>query len=471
MLLKKRFIINWALFSFLLLFCFSCKPTHFMMKLSDFQPKSNKRDALECEVYEISKRDSSFIKNLVVDTFRTYYRPLNDFQHVYLQMKKNRIDSLGYKVELAQLIKEDSLFSLNNTAPFRGHEIFDDDSLGNADIKLLIAANKAKQEVLIIVDENNNDTFSDDKIIKITPLNYKTVFDTLHFDVSNLKVKINGITQTYTQRVMINQITYRNALDKLKFSEFLEFNNPWICCSKYYTGEKSIGLNKKYFLFDCFIYNIGFPNYDQIILTKYPIKKIKNSSDETFFYGKVFKIKENTFRLDSISNKIAFISRIKKIPQNNYFKDKLKFLFNSDTDTLISVAQEKNGFQNLLRENSGNLIYIDLWASWCIPCRNEMSYLKMIRNEYAGKRIAFLYLSVDENRSDWIMASKQDSIEAYKLNYLLQKGWDADVIKKNNIASIPMYILIDKNGKLIDANAPRPSNPALRSLLDKYLKL
>jgi hypothetical protein len=95
-----------------------------------------------------------------------------------------------------------------------------------------------------------------------------------------------------------------------------------------------------------------------------------------------------------------------------------------------------------------------------------MTASKKMQKGYEKKGINFIY--IDDNPAAWEKAANQIGLNE-KESYLLPKGNDSDFSRKNKITSIPRYLLIDKNGKVIDSNAPRPSDPNLKELFDKLL--
>jgi thiol-disulfide isomerase/thioredoxin len=122
-----------------------------------------------------------------------------------------------------------------------------------------------------------------------------------------------------------------------------------------------------------------------------------------------------------------------------------------------------------LRSLSGKFVYIDIWATWCGPCKAEIPYLTTMEEQYKGKNIHFVSISVDQpaDKEKWKKYVTTKKLKGIQL--MTDHAFDAEFIKKFNINSIPRFILIDPMGKIVSANAMRPSDPELKKQLDKLL--
>jgi|TARA_R110002020_G_scaffold4110_2_gene18290 thiol-disulfide isomerase/thioredoxin len=130
-----------------------------------------------------------------------------------------------------------------------------------------------------------------------------------------------------------------------------------------------------------------------------------------------------------------------------------------------------------LSDLKGKYVYIDVWATWCAPCKAEIPYLKTLETELHDKNIVFVSMSIDDDRShkgSWDQAKANwKAMVADKelggVQIFAPKGWQSEFIKEYRIAGIPRFILIDPEGNVVDPSAPRPSDPELKTMLASLL--
>lgn len=114
--------------------------------------------------------------------------------------------------------------------------------------------------------------------------------------------------------------------------------------------------------------------------------------------------------------------------------------------------------------------YVDFWASWCAPCRAQMPASKKLKEEYGKKGIGFVYVSTDEDANAWKKAAKQLNLLP-QYSYVLPSGNESAVAQRFNITSIPRYLIIDAKGNVISDQAPIPSDPKIKQMFNKLLKM
>jgi thiol-disulfide isomerase/thioredoxin len=131
---------------------------------------------------------------------------------------------------------------------------------------------------------------------------------------------------------------------------------------------------------------------------------------------------------------------------------------------------DRNGNQTALSDLKGKVVYIDVWATWCGPCRKEFPFMKELEAEYHGNdNMVFMGVSVDEtrDRQKWIDFLDKEQLPGLQIF----AGDDANsaLMRPYKIGSIPRFILVGKDGNLIFADAPRPSSDEIRAVLNNAL--
>ena len=106
----------------------------------------------------------------------------------------------------------------------------------------------------------------------------------------------------------------------------------------------------------------------------------------------------------------------------------------------------------------GKYIYIDVWATWCSFCKKEIPLLKRFEQQYHGKDIEFVSISVDRPsaKQKWKETIKDKEMGGIQL-FAGDKHENLEFAQNYLIKGLPRFILIDPQGNIVSANAPRPS--------------
>lgn len=125
--------------------------------------------------------------------------------------------------------------------------------------------------------------------------------------------------------------------------------------------------------------------------------------------------------------------------------------------------EDKNGKIHSLKEFKGKYVLIDFWATYCAPCKGDMPYMEKIQEKFKEKKIAFVGISIDTSKDVWIQFLKQNPLMGTQLIINLK---DISFIHAYQVTTIPRYVLLDKEGKIVNINMPRPSNPEFVKILE-----
>lgn len=183
-------------------------------------------------------------------------------------------------------------------------------------------------------------------------------------------------------------------------------------------------------------------------------------------YSKVsdpnFKLAYNNLLKFAITRKDKYEALIRQINQSDFAA--------YGEVRLININKEELSLKDIANE-SGHLLFIDLWASWCKPCREQMPVLEQYKLKNK-KPIRFITVNIDEEDKPelWLNALKDDGLYASKDQYQLKDKANSPLIKFFNVTSIPRYIILDNKGRVINSFFYPPNDDSFEEELNKLLK-
>jgi thiol-disulfide isomerase/thioredoxin len=166
-----------------------------------------------------------------------------------------------------------------------------------------------------------------------------------------------------------------------------------------------------------------------------------------------------TSQKENIESMQKFVNRM--FEDKNYVATKLAKGVESPK---FSNFENFEGGETSLDDLKGKYVYIDVWATWCQPCKNEIPFLQKVEKQFHDKKIEFVSISTDkqEDYFEWKEMVEEKNLGGTQL----YAGDNKEFFTAYKVNSIPRFILIDPEGKIVDANAPRPSDPKLVELLN-----
>lgn len=145
--------------------------------------------------------------------------------------------------------------------------------------------------------------------------------------------------------------------------------------------------------------------------------------------------------------------------------------------SIVFIVENFTKFDSLKQIFKGRIVYVDIWATWCSPCRREFKYYQPLQEFAKSNNIALLYISGDKYADEpkWKATVKKYNLSGYhiRMNNALKtdiKQKFARPLKSSGELALvyPTYIILDKFGNVFE-NVPKPSNYV--ELLRKLEKL
>lgn len=152
--------------------------------------------------------------------------------------------------------------------------------------------------------------------------------------------------------------------------------------------------------------------------------------------------------------------------QQKEMANQLESLKGNPSPTFVNYENYKGGTTSL-SDLKGKYVYVDVWATWCGPCKREIPFLKEVEGKYHGKNIEFVSISIDQERDHDKWKKMINDKELGGTQLFADNAWKSDFVQNYKIDGIPRFILIDPKGNVVDADAPRPSSPKLVDLFNE----
>jgi thiol-disulfide isomerase/thioredoxin len=143
-----------------------------------------------------------------------------------------------------------------------------------------------------------------------------------------------------------------------------------------------------------------------------------------------------------------------KVTKPKFPKTKIKGMKYLSKMEVVSL-RATDAFEYFRLKYPGKVVYIDVYATWCGPCLEEMKSTPHLYRAVRDKDVVFVNFSLQSTETDWKALIKENHIEGE--NYLFSDDATKLFMGTYRLSGYPSYILINKQGQIVSTNAPRPS--------------
>lgn len=130
--------------------------------------------------------------------------------------------------------------------------------------------------------------------------------------------------------------------------------------------------------------------------------------------------------------------------------------------------EDETGKKIMLSDLRGKLLYIDVWATWCGPCKAELPNMANLAEHYKDDpNVLLVSISIDQDEDRWKQVMSTTDKKSNWVQYHVTGALESDFCKRYNIVGIPRFLMIDRNGKVVSLDAPRPGEPTIIEMIDR----
>jgi thiol-disulfide isomerase/thioredoxin len=247
-----------------------------------------------------------------------------------------------------------------------------------------------------------------------------------------------------------------------------DIDTTFINDSNYLTDHnfRDLLVQKEYYLF---LKQYNDPNKQMVACFSSALLKKGKIKDYLLYYALSWMKSKNQSLFKQYFSK--FLTECKNPIFSENLNDEMVRISNSNfnKECINYSINDKLAFRDILEKNKGRIVVVDFWASWCMPCRASMQELPKIWAKYSNSLISFVYISIDEKKAAWMAAVKEENLSTQKDNYLISDPNNSTLLKQYSIKEIPRYLIFNKDGKIIQLNAPSPESKEFETVLSKLL--
>ena len=204
---------------------------------------------------------------------------------------------------------------------------------------------------------------------------------------------------------------------------------------------------------------------------------VKDGNDYKLYLIEPAQLKKNQAEwLDRIGGQVQLTGKLYSKKGNQYVTvETYKFLSQPPTSTQQTTIgseidlnlKDLAGIDQRLSSFKGRIVVLNFWATWCVPCKQEMPDLAAIQNEYAALGVQVIGAAADQigDRPKLLQFIKQA-----KINFPIWLGATTDDLKRFGVGpGLPATVVIGRDGKVAVLHYKIIQQAQLKKEIDKLL--
>lgn len=417
------------------------------------------------------------------DTIGIYDFEYNIIKKIPISEKQKVTDTLNIK-EGYYLLRENNDYHLTYLKPFLKLNLhIKNDSIkfsgiGGNENNYLIKKEKIIRELPSTAPSSSNYTnLSENKFLSIVNSNHtkKTAFLNSFKNLDKRFIELEKESFYYDK--MVKLVFYESNLQYLKDDKSFKVskNFPKLYNNIDLKNEKLLIHYNYLFYIDSYL-KIKIakklkknPDLDEIItVLETANEEIENKAiKEKIIFWKFkwdFVKSKNINKAYQKFNLIVKNDEYKQIIRNKYLK--IKRIGKGDIAPTFKLLNKDNSYVSL-SDFKGNMVYIDIWNTYCKPCIVEIPKFEKLKKRFSKDRIKFVSICVNSPKEDWKKIIKIKKLTEIQL---FSENSNDEFFKKFMFNSAPRYILIDKEGKIVESFAGKPSDQMLIEKIENLLE-
>ena len=115
----------------------------------------------------------------------------------------------------------------------------------------------------------------------------------------------------------------------------------------------------------------------------------------------------------------------------------------SKSESVAFQAQTDDGIFDS-NQFKGEVIYVDFWASWCVPCRASFPWMNTMLDKYADQGLKIVGITLDQDQN-----LARQFAEEFKAEFTIAFDLDGTLANQFGVKALPSSVLIDRKGNLV----------------------